>query len=1686
MSLNATGGTYADWISTFPGLRTADQATTADPDGDGRDNATEFAAGTNPLIRDLADGSPIAATEWHVAPAGNDTNAGTQAAPFQTIARALQSALPGDHIELHAGTYRETVNPPRNGTALAPITIESYHGENAVISTADIVPGPWTLTSNSIYTATAPGQLPTSFWQVPGTTVNGTGLTEHSGRLQATVVNEGAFATASLRTSAAGSAWNFFASPITWKVRGLGITSTGSTPLPLANATAYFSICTGANNGYSSEDAINIAYRGNGNLSLSFKKDIANSWGTTAKSLTDTTITGYDLTLGPETAGSVAYTFTIKRSAGADVVYTGTWAMSQADWSDGGTGATSYLSIFVQESVTANDLTQQFRLATDSYEIWKGSEAILLDAFDDGDLSTVNYYPAGKNTTFTSGYDQIFVDGEMQNEARFPNKTSTDPLDAEGATLTMNNTYAFTSSSFNGKTNNFWAGARFLGRVGQGWAWQVSTVASSSGSTVQLDSTQASTWWWPNYDNKTSDTGTGYLFGTLNLLDADREWYLQRNVATADTLFLRIAGGTDPTTHLVERKVRNWCLYLESIDYLTLRGLQLRGGAARLNGSGLTLENCDVRYLSHYLTFANGGLSDGGRAPGGGIVVTGSRNTIKGCTIYDTAGSGILASGYGHTITRNHIYNTDYSGSYAAGLVLNGSDHIATFNTIHDSGRDILRPTGAGLLVAYNDLSRAGRMAFDLGMTYAFGTDGLNTNGVRSRISYNWVHEPGSTAGQLCQGIYLDNYLHNFQVDHNVIWGFTSNSYGIQLNAPMFGNLIYHNTQIGCRPYNYGTWTPYPDSIPGADIALWTSANHGMNYIAQNNLFIAAATDPNTILENVAQLDFRPKAGSVAVDPATTTGSVDWNTSNGVTGVPVSFKLSMAHKNQLFTYHEVNGQGVTLPGINNGFIGATPDSGAYERGGAVWKPGTNGWSVQTPRVQSSTSTGLGTTRATAQATLISSGLSTTTVRLYWGTSDGGTNAASWANVVDLGTKTTGASIAYELLNLTRGTQYYYRFYVVNADGEHWSDAQSFLTIAALIWDAGGVADTSISLPANWSDDIQPDLAAGLEYATFGTGGSTATLDANAAFAGLNFNRNANFTLTGAAQLSLGSGGITATLPNTTARTYTINTTGLTLTADQTWAITNNTGTATLSVTSAIADGANSFSLTKTGSGTLNLSGDNSFDGDLSILTGLVNISHNHALGSTAGRTLIATTGTTSTGGQLRLSGGITSADPITITGTTEAGSFARAIANNSETNTLTGDITLDSPSAIRLGTDGGTLHLAGHILRSENYAATFQLYAFTGSTLTVENSINNHGGQLQVTGGGTVILNANSNQIGSTVIFFSGTIGTILRLGTNDALNPLATLTLGSTSASVNSDVGTFDLAGHDQTVNGLIGSVSTGASPAPPVRRLITNSVPATLSTLTVGSANATSTFDGVIADGPGIIALTKTGTGTLTLAAASSYSGATTVNQGTLSLTALSLADTAPVNLSNNGVLNLNFTGTDTIGALYFDGVRQRGGTWGAIGSGAARTTSRLTGTGLLQVPPGPYDAWIATFSTLSDSARDLTADPDGDGRTNLQEYIAGTDPNTPDEPPRLGVARSSEGILVKFNAKSVNGPGYPGLTRWFDLLCTTNLTAGPWWGVLGWTNIPGADQDIILTNASGTDTSYYRLQIRLHDSE
>jgi autotransporter-associated beta strand protein len=121
----------------------------------------------------------------------------------------------------------------------------------------------------------------------------------------------------------------------------------------------------------------------------------------------------------------------------------------------------------------------------------------------------------------------------------------------------------------------------------------------------------------------------------------------------------------------------------------------------------------------------------------------------------------------------------------------------------------------------------------------------------------------------------------------------------------------------------------------------------------------------------------------------------------------------------------------------------------------------------------------------------------------------------------------------------------------------------------------------------------------------------------------------------------------------------------------------------------------------------------------------------------------------------------------------------------------------------------------------------------------------------------------------------------------------------------------------------------------------------------LTIGVDNGSSTFDGVITDSFAPGNLVKFGTGTITLTGASTYTGTTSVEAGTLSLAQAFLNNNAAVVIGSNGILDLGFIGTDVVGSLEIAGSGPLPP--GIYNSSHPSYSSHFTGTGSLEVLGG-----------------------------------------------------------------------------------------------------------------------------------
>jgi alpha-N-arabinofuranosidase len=99
------------------------------------------------------------AAEIHVATTGRDSNPGTLAAPLRTIQRAAELTRPGDVVTVHAGVYRERIDPPRGGESGAKrITFQAAPGEKVEIKGSEVIKD-WAKVQDGVWKAALPNSF---------------------------------------------------------------------------------------------------------------------------------------------------------------------------------------------------------------------------------------------------------------------------------------------------------------------------------------------------------------------------------------------------------------------------------------------------------------------------------------------------------------------------------------------------------------------------------------------------------------------------------------------------------------------------------------------------------------------------------------------------------------------------------------------------------------------------------------------------------------------------------------------------------------------------------------------------------------------------------------------------------------------------------------------------------------------------------------------------------------------------------------------------------------------------------------------------------------------------------------------------------------------------------------------------------------------------------------------------------------------------------------------------------------------------------------------------------------------------------------------------------------------------------------------------------------------------------------
>lgn len=285
----------------------------------------------------------------------------------------------------------------------------------------------------------------------------------------------------------------------------------------------------------------------------------------------------------------------------------------------------------------------------------------------------------------------------------------------------------------------------------------------------------------------TKENAPYYFFNVLEELNADGEWYLDREKGLL-------------------------CLYVPE-----------NFGEATIDLS-LSLDAI-IKADSNYLTF-DGFTVKGTR--GDAVIITGAGNTVTNCLIKNVAGNALYMTGYNNLAYNNEITRTGKGGiildggdretltpgnnkadnnlihdwseiylTYQPAVTLSGVGNICSHNDMMNSPHEAITWSGNNHIIEYNRIHDVCLLSDDAGAIYS----GRRWDWYGTVIRYNAIYNLGSD-GHTPDGIYLDDALSGQEVYGNLLINIPK--WGIHLGGgrdlEVWGNIIIN---AGQRPISY-------------------------------------------------------------------------------------------------------------------------------------------------------------------------------------------------------------------------------------------------------------------------------------------------------------------------------------------------------------------------------------------------------------------------------------------------------------------------------------------------------------------------------------------------------------------------------------------------------------------------------------------------------------------------------------------------------------------------------------------------------------------------------------------------------------------------------------------------------------------------------------------------------------------
>lgn len=509
---------------------------------------------------------------------------------------------------------------------------------------------------------------------------------------------------------------------------------------------------------------------------------------------------------------------------------------------------------------------------------------------------------------------QVFSDGHLLNEARWPNTAVEDFAGMTYALADAGNETSLTQADLPPVDLT---GAWIRIMAGQAWVAYDRQIVTDNQATGEVT--------WTSPINALSELiprrgNHFFVYGKLELLDSPGEWYWDAN---EQMLYVWTQDGASPSGR-VEAGTAPAVLDLSGKSYIVVNGMQARGGWFNLQNSvSCTVQNFHL-YAPNWLRAFDGYSVWPSHI--GGVDVSGSGNLIDGGSVQLAGRSGIHVAGTGNTVQQVTIEDQGLAWSNEFGIIFSEADQpVIQNNTIQRTALAGMY-MGPHAQVLRNLVEDTCLFVEDCGILNTWSMDGKGTE-----IAYNILQGNQARWGA---AIYLDAGSSNFNLHDNlaqqILWS------GANITNV---NTIEHNTFLDVQHEGI-------NFVPGATElgADWSAGIAEHNLLGEPFPIEVALVQPVSIIPDYA---YYTAYITLAPSPGPRRVEVDWSQMEQGAWSQNQVPMDLSQVNAIsFSFDPpANAFNYSISNLRMLPVGASGDDGAVPVSGDSWTVSCNGGST---------------------------------------------------------------------------------------------------------------------------------------------------------------------------------------------------------------------------------------------------------------------------------------------------------------------------------------------------------------------------------------------------------------------------------------------------------------------------------------------------------------------------------------------------------------------------------------------------------------------------------------------------------------------------------------------------------------------------------------------------------------------